>query len=314
MPPQLDVRRLAQADADFGAALHTALGLAPPASPGSYAPEASELLADAESRNLSVDSLHAAYVDSRLMSASLAVESPGGAALVFFPSEPGTVDARKATIATLAAQIQAARTRSVALLEILIPAALSDAAAILQEAGYRRLTRLVYMVRETSVQDPVRRTATDLTWITYSRQTEAQFLAVIELTYAQSLDCPELIGIRSIDQVLLGHKSAGVHDPQLWFVALRGGKGVGVILLSRIPRQQALEIVYMGVAQLSRRTGVAHALLRRAVEAARRQSARYLALAVDERNGPARRMYASWGFRPTAERDVWIATPMRTEG
>jgi ribosomal protein S18 acetylase RimI-like enzyme len=71
---------------------------------------------------------------------------------------------------------------------------------------------------------------------------------------------------------------------------------------------KSLEIVYLGVAQPARKTGVANALLARAVQIARARNDALLMLGVDERNEPARRLYDRWGFLEAARKDVWIAT------
>jgi ribosomal protein S18 acetylase RimI-like enzyme len=52
---------------------------------------------------------------------------------------------------------------------------------------------------------------------------------------------------------------------------------------------------------------VGRALLARAIRAAAAGHAGHLTLAVDERNFPARQLYASLGFEPFDERDVYLA-------
>jgi GNAT superfamily N-acetyltransferase len=128
----------------------------------------------------------------------------------------------------------------------------------------------------------------------------------------ESLDCPELTGLRPIAEVLAGHRATGLFDSSLWWVARRGEEPVGVMLLNRIPDVEALEVVYMGVAQAARGTGVADGLLDQAVAAAKQAGASTLALAVDQRNTPARRLYTRWGFTETGARDAWIATSVPT--
>ena len=91
--------------------------------------------------------------------------------------------------------------------------------------------------------------------------------------------------------------------------AARGRHPVGVLLLNVVEGTAGLEIVYIGVAQPSRRTGVADALLERTFDLARSVSARYVTLAVDRRNDPARRMYARWGFAEAVTRAAFVATP-----
>ncbi len=133
-------------------------------------------------------------------------------------------------------------------------------------------------------------------------------------TYAQSMDCPELTTIRPVEDALASHKAAGDFDPHLWSVVLHENRPAAVLLLSPIGEHSAFEIVYMGVAQVMRGTGVAHSLMARAVGLAGQVSAKRLApgfdlaLAVDERNVPARRLYSRWGFESVGLRDAWIAT------
>jgi ribosomal protein S18 acetylase RimI-like enzyme len=133
----------------------------------------------------------------------------------------------------------------------------------------------------------------------------------LERSYAQSLDCPELTGVRTTSDVLAGHRATGEFDPGLWSVAMRGEEPVGILLLAPIPNASIAELVYCGVAQPARRKGVAHALLLRALTLTRSVSATSLTLAVDHRNVPARRLYDRWQFVPFAARAAWIATPLQ---
>ncbi len=181
-------------------------------------------------------------------------------------------------------------------------------------SGFRYLTRLLYLRRTVGPAVSGLGPAGDLRWVTYGADQDELFADAVERTYAQSLDCPELTGVRPMSDVLAAHRAAGVFVPTLWSVALRRDEPVAVLLLNRLPRQPALEIVYMGVAQVARGTGVANDVLRRAVDAAGGSGATSLALAVDQRNAPARRVYTRWGFAEFAARDAWIVTSPPTEG
>jgi GNAT superfamily N-acetyltransferase len=257
----------------------------------------------------------------------------------------------QATVAVLQVVQTMAWSRSIGLLEVLVTPGSPELGRALREAGFRYLTRLRYLKRHVSrgeagggVACPSRRhrhglgpqhggatlgyatprlktraahplahpdAASELEWVHYTPDRELLFQDALERTYVQSLDCPELTGLRRTADVLAGHRAADVFDPALWWVAMHSQEPVGVILINRIPSEPALELVYMGVAQVARGTGVADALLGRAVVAASKVSATILALAVDERNTPARRMYTRWGFLETGARDAWIASPPR---
>ncbi len=303
------VRKLSRDDPDFAAAIHCALNVQLPVTPGQPDRSVTDFLGDAELQGTDADLLFGAFDQQRLSAACVALCSPGGSALVLV----GTSDAPERSLRGVEAVLRtlqpAAASRSLRVLQLLLSPESRDVAASVQAGGFRYLTRLIYLQRRCGT--PANQTGDDpdLRWESYTPAREALFQDAVARTYAQSQDCPELTGVRPMSDVLAGHRTAGLYDPRLWFVALRGAQPVGVLLLNRIPRRRALEIVYMGVAQVARGTGVANALLHRAVETAALQSATNLALAVDVRNTPARRVYQRWNFTSTGERDAWIATP-----
>ena len=301
-------------DPDHSAALHTALDVSLPGSTPQPDPRVAELLTDSGERGLSIDLFVGAFRGTECVSAALAVESPGRAALVFVPERQDSDRRSEATTACLRVAQRAAWERSIILLELLLPLDAPRLARVVQEAGFRHLTRLLYLRRNADLPIPPTDPRNDPEWVTYTPSRANLFAEAIALSYSQSLDCPELTGLRSMPDVLAGHRAAGVFDPTLWSVALRDGEPIAVLLLSRLARPESVEIVYMGVAQVARGTGVANAVMRRAVSAGRRLSATLLALAVDQRNQPARRVYTRWGFEEFAARAAWIATLPPTEG
>lgn len=311
---QFEIRRLHPGTADHIAALHRILDVEPPRATSSteHAPRVAELLADAAQRVVSIDLLLGAYRKGELVSACLALEAAGGSALVQISRNAAAGSGYHGTVAVLRAIQAAAWERSMSLLEVLTVSGSHDVARALLEAGFRRLTRLEYFRRDGFAEEPPVRGATDLHWVSYSADNESLFLGALEASYAQSLDCPELTGLRRTRDVLAGHRATGQFDASLWSVAIRDREPLGVILLNRIPRASALELVYMGVSPPARGTGVGDALLRRAWILAREAGVKTMALALDRRNTPAKGMYARWGFVETGVRDAWIASPART--
>ena len=303
------VRVIGAGSPDHHLALHRALGTEVPRLGPRTAREVAELLHSVRHHSVSVDLLLGAYLGDELVSACVAVESPGAAALVLMPDNLVGEVKYEATVLALRAIQPAAWQRSVALLEVLVAPGREAVSGALGAAGFCNLTRLLYLDRrEVESPGPVH-PADDLEWVRYSPDLEHLFETALESTYAQTMDCPEVTTLRRTADVLAGHRATGIFDPALWWVALRRTQPAGVILLNRIANEPALELVYMGVAQVARGTGVADALLQRGVEAAKGIGATLIALAVDERNTPARRLYARWGFVQTGVRDVWIASP-----
>jgi GNAT superfamily N-acetyltransferase len=219
----------------------------------------------------------------------------------------------EAAESALAALYQASRQRGLVVIEVLLPPADVRLPDVLSRAGFRHITRLIYLQRECSAAPQAGPhcclSSKDLTWDSYRSDTHRLFCEAVEASYVQSLDCPELGGLRKTDDVLAGHRAAGDFDPGFWWVASRGGVPVGVLLMNCFSSTGLAEIVYMGVAQPARGTGVADALLDQAERLAGGAGVKQLALAVDARNIPARRVYTRWRFTETGAREAWIATP-----
>jgi ribosomal protein S18 acetylase RimI-like enzyme len=125
-------------------------------------------------------------------------------------------------------------------------------------------------------------------------------------TYNDSLDCPELTGLRPIEDILAGHRAAGQFDPRLWELFLVDDEPAGCLLLAPLHTAPSLEVVYMGVVPEHRGRGVGDALLRRALQQCREHGARLLTLAVDGRNAPAKRLYERFGLKTVARRDAYL--------
>lgn len=311
-PEPFDIRLIPAASPDHHVALHLGFDVDPPPRGRAPASAVMHLLANVQRGTASIDLLLGAYRDDELVAVCLGVESPGAAALVVVSSDLVKKEKLRATVALLKALQPLAWQRSIALLEVLVPPDSPAVGRALREAGFHRLTRLVYLERRIAIRGPSPNPSVGLTWIPYTSEREPLFEEAIDSTYVQSSDCPELTGLRRTADVLAGHRATGVFDPALWWVAERAGAPVGVILLNRIPSDRVLELVYMGVACEARGTGVGDALLRRALESDVGTGAKTLALAVDERNTPARRLYARWGFGETGTREAWIVSPSHT--
>ena len=307
LPGQIEIHRTGVGDADFGCVLHMALDL--PAKPNAHRmlDTAVELLERARLGQVSIDLLFGAYLHDELISAALVIESPGGAAMAVAPTRVASQRWVEATEKALDAARRGAWERGAVMVQVLTPPDAAGLPQALQGSGFQYLTRLVYLRRGVETPRPNPRVDGGLEWLTYEPQYEGLFGAAIIRSYVESLDCPELTGLRSPSEVLLGYRAAGEFDPTCWFVASRGGEAVGVILLNRVGGSDTLELVYMGVAQPFRGKGVADALLGRAMDEMEARNAKDMALAVDQRNEPARKVYARWGFVEMARRDAWLA-------
>ena len=183
---------------------------------------------------------------------------------------------------------------------------------LIQRAGFRYITRLLYTQRAVNSSQPQERQAVKIDWIGYSPETHDAFAQVLLATYEDSADCPELSGLRPIEAIIASHKAAGLFDPALWEMAVIDGTPAACLLLAPHVFGDLMEIVYLGVVRTYRRQGLGDALLRRALKQSREQGSRDITAVVDERNMAARQLYARFAFKPTAEREAYLHLPART--
>jgi len=148
---------------------------------------------------------------------------------------------------------------------------------------------------------------TRLKYQAYNPSKPAVFHQTLQNTYKDTLDCPELNGVRGVEEVIAGHRGQSHFDPNLWLLALVDGLPVGVLLLTRSPETLDWEISYVGVVPEARGRGFGRELVLKALAAAQTGGAPYLTLSVDARNHPARELYRVLGFEVYDRREVFLA-------
>jgi GNAT superfamily N-acetyltransferase len=140
----------------------------------------------------------------------------------------------------------------------------------------------------------------------YRPSLHAVFAATLERTYEGTLDCPELNGKRTIDEIIAGHRGQGRFNPDFWWLAYDAATPIGVVLLVGMPDETTWELAYLGIVPECRRRGLGRALTVHAMQMLRSSGARAMLLAVDARNEPALRLYQSLGFRETERNHVLL--------
>ena len=120
------------------------------------------------------------------------------------------------------------------------------------------------------------------------------------------MDCPGLVGLRHINDIIAGHMATGTFKPQFWFALHQESKPMAIMLLNLVPRQNAIELVYLGVCPHWRGQGIGRKLLLHGIGLARRYGISKMILAVDRDNKPALRLYESLEFASTARKLAMI--------
>ncbi|MEZ6241810.1 MAG: GNAT family N-acetyltransferase [Phycisphaerales bacterium] len=182
-----------------------------------------------------------------------------------------------------------------------------------EEGGMRHVGELAYLQRPMRASGgvspllPSRWAWPEGVGVTPAGEAGEEALGVaLERTYEETLDCPELCGLREISDVLSSHRATGVYDPARWWVVTLEGRPEGCVLMSHCPDQGALELVYVGLSPRLRGRRLGRALLERAIEANAGCGATRVTCAVDRRNTPALRMYDALGFSEFASRTALV--------
>jgi ribosomal protein S18 acetylase RimI-like enzyme len=118
----------------------------------------------------------------------------------------------------------------------------------------------------------------------------------LESSYAETLDCPELCGLRSLDDVIDSHQATGQFYPSHWLLIEIHGEPIGCCLLSHIPATNSIELVYLGIGPKGRGLGLGRTVLAHGIDRLRHLNVHEVTCAVDTRNEPALRIYQSLGF------------------
>jgi ribosomal protein S18 acetylase RimI-like enzyme len=184
------------------------------------------------------------------------------------------------------------------------------AAAALAAAGFIRLGDLEYLQRALPRSSPPR--AEDLGGGFRLRSIKAlgnldALAQALESSYVDTLDCPELSGLRDIADVIDSHRAVGRHDPALWWVLFESAGGepqrpAGCLLLNPVPETESVELVYLGLAPRVRGRGLGRAMLEFGLARVAGGRWRWITCAVDTRNTPALELYRRAGFERFSRR------------
>lgn len=136
-------------------------------------------------------------------------------------------------------------------------------------------------------------------------------IAALNRSYIDTLDCPELCGLRRTEDILDSHRATGAFSSDLWWLVLLGGQPHGCLLMSHIPDHSCVELVYLGLSPELRGKGIGCRLLEMGMARAASRSADHMACAVDLRNTPARKVYERVGFREFGQR-IALVKPLPT--
>ena len=260
-----------------------------------------------------IGGLHVLEAHGRLLAACASLDLPGSVSLFLLPLwNLAHIGLRQLTdLLTFAARAAAGRRRRFA--QVMPPPEIAEQArpALLQ-AGFTHLADLLYMHR--SAYDPVPIQPIDQTaWLTLADTGEDLFADLIRQTYVDSLDCPGLTGVRTVQDVLASHRGAGEFDPSGWYVLQYCNQPAGVLITARTAFRTSLEVVYVGLVPQARGKGLGRLCVHHAIQRARDLALAQVSLAVDAANHSACRLYNAMGFATHTTKSVWIQVFRRAD-
>jgi ribosomal protein S18 acetylase RimI-like enzyme len=173
--------------------------------------------------------------------------------------------------------------------------------------GFRHITQLHYFCHDLhNIPSPA--AAAGLLFEAYAPANASAFQETLLRTYEDTLDCPELNGLRTIDEILVGHQAQGIWRPETWWLVFADGVPAGILMLTELFERDGWELTYVGIAKEHRSRGLGRKLIVRALREMHEREAPRLVVAVDRRNTPALRLYEGLGFAQTGSREVFLCT------
>jgi ribosomal protein S18 acetylase RimI-like enzyme len=228
--------------------------------------------------------------------AALPVVSPGRTVLYFgaIASVVGhQLEPMQAGIHAISAYFAA---KNIQLAQVLLDPADTASINVYLKSGFQRIAELIYLqrtVRRIAYPAPL---PGNFQIESYSDKNHTEFGKTVLASYENSLDCPPLNGIRNIEDILAGHKAAGIFDPRDWMLLRRDDEPIAVLLLSKTHQGDAMELVYLGLVPEARGHGLANHLMQVAEARVCARKIRKFSLAVDAKNAPALKLYYKHGM------------------
>jgi mycothiol synthase len=251
-----------------------------------------DFLSYALGRGIAVTDTWVAGRGSRMSVATLPMVSPGRTMLMLLPGHTSDPEASVMLTNAICGHYGA---RGTALAQVLLDEGAPVVELLANRCQFVWLADLIYLqsdLHRPPAVDPA------IDWVSYSVRSHKRFADAILKTYEESLDCPQLNGVRDVEDIIAGHKAAGEFRPDLWQLAVDAdGSVLGVAVLAPMQKSGFLEVVYLGVCPEKRGRGIGKILFHRVMSLALQNGLRHLTLAVDAKNTPALRLYYGCGMK-----------------
>ncbi len=185
---------------------------------------------------------------------------------------------------------------------------------VLRNAGMQPVAKLVQMeclgiptVATPGISSVVNGPC-ELAFVSHHELSSLEWSQLVERTYVDTRDVPELNGLRDIQSTLEGYGSTIEGVPKTWWAVQCQGVNIGCLLLTPSATKWC-EITYLGLEPEWRGQGLSKVVMSFVRDWALEHGIEGLTLAVDLRNTPAIRLYQSFGFVTERFVQAWICFP-----
>ncbi|RCS42205.1 GNAT family N-acetyltransferase [Bremerella cremea] len=262
------------------------------------------LLAAEKEGKVSFDGLVAATNRSRVIGAIWCLNQPGKIATIW---GPGLISGVSDTLADqlIKRVLKFAQQAGNHLMQSLIGLENPNAGEHLARIGFRHVTRLDQLhafPAEIATPPP----SSLLTFLPCDDFRKPAFEQLVANTYEGSLDCPEIDGLRQIEDVLTGYHATSGHDTRHWYLVQLAGQTIGVVILAHHTANHQLELIYFGLLPPFRQRGLGKEVIRFLLHLARQIGCQSILTGVDERNTPAMALYHQFGFIPSDSKELFL--------
>lgn len=175
---------------------------------------------------------------------------------------------------------------------------------LLAAGGFRELAKLAYLTLDKDFFPQVKPPGV-VEFEPHASESPDRLGNLLLQTYQDTLDCPQLNGIREPAEIIEGYAAQGTFSSDRWFFAQIEGEDVGALILTQHADGESWELIYMGVTPTGRGQGLGWQILQYALWQAYCGDAQRLVLAVDESNKHALAHYRKAGFTIFDRRTVF---------
>ncbi|MBY0227685.1 MAG: GNAT family N-acetyltransferase [Gemmataceae bacterium] len=255
-----------------------------------------------------LDSLASGAIDSDgllvLPSGAAIMASPvAGAGGILWPPSPCSDHEASLLVEAAVAWL---RSRGARVAQSLAEPALAGRGLHLLANGFALATTLLNLFHPLFLTGEMMREGVPLRLDPYDPRRPRLFHDTLEATYEGSLDCPELNGVRTVEEVIEGHLAQGRFDPAAWWLVHHRDEPAGVVIQCDHDATEERELAYIGIVPACRRLGLGRELMVRAIGETRAAGMSKLVLSVDERNRPAWALYDALGFEEASRHHVYL--------